>query len=182
MLQNCIWNQQYLALSTNSVNRDPLPQPAHGNRRSAEQTGRLRDPSEAHRTPLGGRNREPETQTFDCDKNINLDDEIANGCRTFYRENFDAASGTWRDRDCGFWPPPLSVPYGSGNLPPNAFDSQPRPDCIATEAATGNRIGLIGSGLVRKFETLPDGSAGCAPMEWPYSLNEDELKSFIELV
>ena len=113
-------------------------------------------------SPSGSQNR-----AWDCDKNINFEDEIANGCKTKYIENYrdtdNDGNKEWNNILCNGW--------GTGNLPPPTFDGpSPYPsDCVITE--TGDKTGPLRGGLKIRFETP------CYPNNWPD--DDTELAEFI---
>ena len=72
-------------------------------------------------SPSGSQN-----QALDCDKNINFEDEILNGCQNPYTENE-------RNGDC--------TGYGSGNLPQPPVGPFPGDDCMRVE--TGDKSGPL---------------------------------------
>ena len=100
--------------------------------------------------PSGSQN-----QAIDCDKNINYEDEITNGCQTKYRTNYDDLDSDgdleWRNIQCNG--------YSTGNLPPTDFLNDPPPDCAMTE--TGDKTGPMRQGLAARFENP------CLPNYWP---------------
>jgi hypothetical protein len=103
-------------------------------------------------SPSGSQN-----QAFDCDKSINFRTEIAEGCKTTYRENYgdwdDDGDKEWADIFCN------DYPNGAG-LPPDTFFPTPVPDCIRVE--TGDMIGQFRQGIAQRL-TQPS----CAPNNWP---------------
>ena len=107
-------------------------------------------------SPSGSQN-----QAFDCDKTVNFEGEIENGCQTTYRENYGDWNGDgvkeWRDIFCAHWP------NGTG-LPPDTSPS-PVPDCVRVE--TGDKIGQFRQGINARLKT-----PACAPNNWPKSLND----------
>ena len=104
-------------------------------------------------SPSGSQN-----QAFDCDKGVNFETEIENGCQTTYGLNYDdwtvPKDGTkeWADIFCDG--------YGVGDLPPASTAPTPAPICVAVE--TGDKIGQFRHGLSRRFETPT-----CHPNNWP---------------
>jgi hypothetical protein len=114
-------------------------------------------------SPSGSQN-----QAFDCDRGLNFQTEIENGCATTYRLNYDdwttpTPDGTdeWADIFCS--------QYGVGDLPPDTTTPAPPPMCVAVE--TGDKIGQFRHGLSSRFETPT-----CRPNNWP--TNEDEVAEF----
>ena len=115
-------------------------------------------------SPSGSQN-----QAFDCDKNVNFEREIENGCSTKYIENFrdhdddDTTPKQWNNFLCTGW--------GTGNLPPPTFNGPaPYPsDCVMTE--TGDKTGQLRQGLADRFE-----SPACTPNGWP--TNQAEADDF----
>jgi Putative Flp pilus-assembly TadE/G-like len=111
-------------------------------------------------SPSGSQNR-----AFDCDKNVNFEDEISNGCQTRYIENFRNHDNNpltpkqWNNLLCAGW--------STTNLPPPTFDGPaPYPsDCVMTE--TGDKTGQLRQGLHNRFET-----PACAPNYWPTTPGE----------
>ena len=109
-------------------------------------------------SPSGSQNR-----AWDCDKNINFETEIKDGCRTTYIENFrdvdDDGDKEWNNILCNGW--------GTGNLPPPTFGPGPSPypsDCVITE--TGDKTGPLRGGLKSRFETP------CTDNNWPDNATE----------
>jgi hypothetical protein len=112
-------------------------------------------------SPSGSQN-----QAFDCDSNINFEDEINDGCQTTYKENYvdpDGPSGPapyqWNNLLCTGW--------NTTNLPPPTFGPGPSPypsDCVITE--TGDKTGQLRQGLKLRFETP------CVPNNWPDNSTE----------
>lgn len=85
-------------------------------------------------SPSGSQN-----QAVDCDKSINFQTEIANGCKTTYRENY----GDWDEDGDKEWSDLLCADYPNGaGLPPDTFFPSPVPDCVRVE--TGDRSGRSG--------------------------------------
>lgn len=109
-------------------------------------------------SPSGSQN-----QAWDCDDGIRFEDEIANGCRTTYRENFTDLDGDgdkeWRNFFC--------TGYTNSNLPPPTFDPVPPPDCLRVEP--GDRNGDQRKGLQRRFETP------CTSNNWPDTQAEADI-------
>jgi hypothetical protein len=101
-----------------------------------------------------------QSQVFDCDQGIGQTDEIRDGCKTFYVENYrdpDGPSGPqpyqWNNILCTGW--------GGGNLPPPTFGPGPSPypsDCVETQTGTA---ASQRAGLHERFE-LP-----CTDNNWP---------------
>jgi Putative Flp pilus-assembly TadE/G-like len=108
-------------------------------------------------SPSGSQN-----QAFDCDKSVNFEREIENGCQTTYRENYGDWNGDgvkeWRDIFCADWP------NGIG-LPPDTLTPAPVPDCVRIE--TGDKIGQFRQGLDARLKT-----PACAPNNWPERLSD----------
>ena len=108
-------------------------------------------------SPSGSQN-----QAFDCDRGVNFQEEIENGCQTTYRLNLDDWStpldGTdeWADIFCDT--------YSVGDLPPDTTTPTPPPTCVAVE--TGDKIGQFRQGLSKRFETPK-----CWSNNWPEDLN-----------
>jgi len=109
-------------------------------------------------SPSGSQNR-----AWDCDRNINFEDEIRDGCRTTYIENYrdvdDDGDKEWNNILCNGW--------GTGNLPPPTFGPGPSPypsDCLITE--TGDKTGPLRGGLKLRFETP------CTDNNWPDNATE----------
>lgn len=108
-------------------------------------------------SPSGSQN-----QAFDCDRGVNFQQEIEEGCATTYRLNYDdwsePADGTdeWADIFCDG--------YSVGDLPPDTTMTTPPPMCVAVE--TGDKIGQFRQGLSKRFET-PE----CWPNNWPEDLD-----------
>jgi len=114
--------------------------------------------------PSGSQN-----QAIDCDKNINYEQEITDGCRTKYRVNYDDLDGDgdleWRNIQC--------LGYFTGNLPPDQFLNDPAPDCAMTE--TGDKTGQMRQGLANRFENP------CMPNYWPApTASQDDIDDFFE--
>jgi hypothetical protein len=111
-------------------------------------------------SPSGSQNR-----AFDCDKSIRFEDEITDGCKTRYIENYRNHDGDpstpkqWNNFLCTGW--------NTTNLPPPTFDGPaPYPsDCVMTE--TGDKTGQLRQGLHARFET-----PSCAPNYWPTNTTE----------
>jgi hypothetical protein len=95
-------------------------------------------------------------QALDCDHpNINLEDEVRDGCQTFYKVNK-------RDLLCSGGGGPT---WTSSNLPPSTFlpasgNPLDSPDCVA--AKTGD-VTSMAKGLHDRFEGPP---ANCPPNHW----------------
>ena len=95
-------------------------------------------------------------QALDCDHpNRNLDDEVRDGCQTFYSRNL-------RDLVCSGNGGPT---WTSSNLPPSTFippsgNLLDAPDCVA--AKTGD-VTSMAKGLHDRFEGPP---ANCPPNHW----------------
>jgi hypothetical protein len=112
-------------------------------------------------SPSGSQNR-----AFDCDRGgqYSFEDEIRDGCRTRYIENFRDVDGDgdkeWNNITCDG--------YDTQNLPPLTFDPNPRPDCVMTEP--GDKTGPLRGGLKLRFESP------CTPNHWPD--NAAELAEF----
>lgn len=108
-------------------------------------------------SPSGSQN-----QAWDCDKNIRFEDEIKDGCRTTYIENYRDTDGDgskeWNNLLCAGW--------GTGNLPPPTFNGpSPYPsDCVITE--TGDKTGQLRGGLKSRFESP------CVDNNWPDNATE----------
>lgn len=126
----------------------------------------LRDPLEdpvllRYASPSGSLN-----QALDCDKGIPLTDEIVDGCQTAYGLNYydwdndDSTPRTWADITCS--------QYGTGDLPPESFENDPAPICVA--AKTGDVISFV-KGLEERFE-----KPSCTPNNWPET--EEEIAEF----
>jgi Putative Flp pilus-assembly TadE/G-like len=117
-------------------------------------------------SPSGSQN-----QAFDCDKNVNFQTEIENGCRTTYALNYD----DWSVPKDGIkeWADILCDGYDVGDLPPSNTAAEPAPICVAVE--TGDKIGQFRQGLTKRFET-PD----CWQNNWPES--EDEIDDFFKSI
>jgi hypothetical protein len=113
-------------------------------------------------SPSGSRN-----QAFDCDRGVNFENEIENGCQTTYGLNYD----DWSVPKDGTseWADILCEGYDVGDLPPAEFVNEPAPICVAIE--TGDKIGQFRQGLKNRFETPT-----CWPNAWPK--DEDELYEF----
>jgi hypothetical protein len=108
-------------------------------------------------SPSGSQN-----QAFDCDKPYNFQTEIANGCRTTYRENY----GDWDGSGTKEWSDILCNDYPNGaGLPPNTFSSPDPPDCVRVEP--GDKIGQFRQGLDARLK-----NPTCAPNNWPESLSD----------
>ena len=108
-------------------------------------------------SPSGSQN-----QAWDCDKNINFEDEIRDGCRTRYIENYRDLDGDG-DKE---WNNILCTGWSTGNLPPPTFDGpSPYPsDCVMTE--TGDKTGPLRGGLKARFESP------CVDNNWPDNATE----------
>ena len=105
-------------------------------------------------SPSGSQN-----QAFDCDRGLNFQTEIENGCATTYRLNYD----DWDDphaRGTDEWADIFCAQYGVGDLPPDTTTPSPPPMCVAVE--TGDKIGQFRHGLSNRFETPT-----CRPNNWP---------------
>ena len=104
-------------------------------------------------SPSGSQN-----QAFDCDKGVNFQEEITNGCQTTYGLNYD----DWSSPKDGTkeWADIMCDGYNVGDLPPDTISPKPAPDCVAVE--TGDKIGQFRQGLSHRFETPT-----CHPNNWP---------------
>ncbi len=112
-----------------------------------------------------------QNQAFNCDGkmpppgggDIQYKDEIANGCRTTYRENFTDVDGDgdkeWRNYFCDG--------YSNQDLPPQTFNPIPPADCIRPE--TGDTNGQQRDGLHDRFETP------CTSNNWPDTQAEADV-------
>jgi hypothetical protein len=95
-------------------------------------------------------------QALDCDHpNLSLEDEVRDGCQTYYARN-------QRDLSCTGPPGPT---WTSSNLPPSTFipasgNINDAPDCVA--AKTGD-VTAMAKGLHDRFEGPP---ASCPPNHW----------------
>ncbi len=113
------------------------------------------------------------TQAIDCDKNIQFDDEIADGCRTphvlnyFDWDNSALTPNTWRDIECYSYDPSVPTPPSPGfryTLPVDApYNPSPRADCARLEP--GVRNGDFGKGMHARFESP------CTDVKYPYPGN-----------
>lgn len=99
-----------------------------------------------------------QNQAWDCDAGIRFEEEIENGCRTYYIENFRDTDGDgdkeWNNLRCTGW--------NSTNLPPPTFGPGPAPypsDCVITQ--TGDATGQLRDGLHARLETP------CTDNNWP---------------
>ena len=106
-------------------------------------------------SPSGSQNR-----AWDCDSGRTFEEEIQTGCKTRYTENYRDLDGDG-DKE---WNNILCTGYFSGNLPPNTFNPNPRPDCVETE--TGDKTGPLRGGLKSRFESP------CVPNNWPDNATE----------
>ena len=108
-------------------------------------------------SPSGSQN-----QAFDCDKSVNFQTEIENGCNTTYALNYD----DWSNPKDGIkeWADILCDTYDVGDLPPDTITPDPPPICVAVE--TGDKIGQFRTGLTKRFETPT-----CWPNNWPKDQN-----------
>ena len=113
-------------------------------------------------SPSGSQNR-----AWDCDSNTRFEDEIRNGCRTKYIENYRDVDGDG-DKE---WNNILCTGWGTTNLPPPTFDGpNPYPsDCVITE--TGDKTGQLRQGMRARFESP------CTPNRWPDT--PAELAAFV---
>ena len=108
-------------------------------------------------SPSGSQNR-----AFDCDRGgqYSFEDEIRDGCRTTYIENYRDVDGDgdkeWNNIDC--------TGYNTQNLPPSTFNPNPLPDCVMTEP--GDKTGPLRGGLKLRFESP------CVPNNWPDNATE----------
>jgi Putative Flp pilus-assembly TadE/G-like len=101
-----------------------------------------------------------QSQTFDCDSGVTQADEVRDGCKTFYTENFvdpDGPTGPlpyqWNNILCNGW--------NTSNLPPPTFGPGPSPypsDCVMTQTGT---VSAQRQGLHERFE-MP-----CVANNWP---------------
>ena len=118
-------------------------------------------------SPSGSQN-----QAYDCDRGVNFNDEIANGCQTTYKVNYDDhdddGDKEWRDITC--------AGYGPTNLPPDTFAPDPIPDCVITE--TGDKTGQLRDGLTARIGPNAD-NPNCVntPNNWPQ--DDAELATFL---
>lgn len=104
-------------------------------------------------SPSGSQN-----QAWDCDSRIRFEEEIENGCRTYYTENYRDVDG---DGDLE-WNNLLCTGWNTTNLPPPTFGPGPPPypsDCVITE--TGDKTGQLRDGLHLRLETP------CYDNNWP---------------
>jgi hypothetical protein len=103
-------------------------------------------------SPSGSQN-----QAFDCDSGINFSNEIQDGCRTTYRENY----GDWNRDGVKEWRDILCTSYPNGTgLPPSSFLPNPVPDCVRVEP--GDKIGQFRQGLTSRLK-----NPSCKPNNWP---------------
>jgi hypothetical protein len=95
-----------------------------------------------------------QNQALNCDRDQTFDKEIENGCSTPYQVN--------PTDDCS--------DYDNNELPPDpdTIPPNPAPDCVAVE--TGDRLGLLRTGLEARFET-----PRCHPNQWPDDPQIDPL-------
>jgi hypothetical protein len=108
-------------------------------------------------SPSGSQN-----QAFDCDKGINFQNEIENGCATTYRENY----GDWDDDGDMEWSDLFCADYPNGaGLPPDTFSPSPPADCVRVE--TGDKIGQFRHGIDLRLKTPT-----CATNNWPDALSD----------
>ena len=89
-------------------------------------------------------------QALQCDKQLQLEDMVRDGCKTPYQVNT-------RDLVC--------TPYTVNNLPPNLPppDPNPWPDCI--QAKTGD-VTAMSKGLHSRFEDPPPPKTPCPENKW----------------
>lgn len=89
-------------------------------------------------------------QALQCDKQLQLEDMVRDGCKTPYQVNT-------RNLVCD--------PYTPSNLPPDLPppDPDPWPDCI--QAKTGD-VTAMSKGLHQRFEAPPPPKVPCPPNKW----------------
>lgn len=163
---------QYLELTATYANGNPVPDansvekndPANGYYNynvtvglpKPHQVENYTDPPLLLRSASGSGSQ---NQTFDCDRGINLFEEVRDGCRTRYIENYrdldDDGDKEWNNIECTGW--------GTTNLPPNSFEPDPVPDCVITQ--TGDAV-AVRTGLQARF------GDPCSPNHWPDDATE----------